>query len=287
MKTPPLYLIQSFLAFTQAKNISEAARSLQISQPALTLHLKNFEIFFAEQIFTTQGRRKILTAFGENVRDLLHKRFANLDEDLKSLVDQSQKPEKILVRIGGRSEILNQIAPSIVFPGSLHFIFLDGAAASQSVLDRKVEIAISNHVAKSSPLHAKKLFQSNWNLIAPKKWFKKDLTLKAAFEFLGDKPLLTYKEAETSLELLIQYYGLKKPLQSHRTLSHWPSLIAMTDLEQGWAVAPDTFPVGSSTISIPIASSIIPPTQFFALYRKESSAQAWFKELVQSIQRAF
>lgn len=288
MKTPPLYLIQSFLAFTEAKNISEAAQKLQISQPALTAHLKSFESFFSQSVFGIQGRRKVLTSFGEELKSLLQKRFAHLDEDLKALADQSEKPEKVLVRIAGRFEVLTPIAPRIQFPGSLHFMTLDGAAASQSVLDRKAEIAISNHVAKSSPLHAKKVFHSQWCLVVPKKWMsKKDLSLKATLELLSEKPFLTYRDNEWSIKSLMDHYALKKPLQNHRILSHWPSLIAMVDLGQGWALAPDSFSVGSSTVSIPISSSIMPATDFYALYRKESSSQVWFKDLLESIKQAF
>ena len=39
----PVHLIQTFVAFIEAANITEAAEKLGISQPAVSVHLKKLE----------------------------------------------------------------------------------------------------------------------------------------------------------------------------------------------------------------------------------------------------
>ena len=105
MKTPPLNLIGSFLAFSEASSMSEAAVTLGISQPALTSHLKQFQDCFKQDVFSQQGRRKILTEYGSQLKNIFAKRFSNLETEIKALDIHYQKAEDAVIKIAGRGRL--------------------------------------------------------------------------------------------------------------------------------------------------------------------------------------
>jgi DNA-binding transcriptional LysR family regulator len=286
MKTPPLYLIGSFLAFCENKNMSAAAHTLGISQPALTVHLKLFAECFSQDVFSQEGRRKTLTPFGQRVKELFARRFSNLEDEVKTLNDQHAGPEEIVLRLAGRGEILNYVAPKTNFPGHLVFIDSGGAEAVDGVLARKYELAISNHTSRATQLHAKKLFANQSSLLIPKKWTtdRRHLSVSLIEELLS-KPYLAYKEEDQALDTLLQHYDIKKRPQIHRTHANWPNLVEMVELGRGWTLAPNRYSV-SATVEVAIPASIIPETEFYILYRKETAALPWFKGFIDEIRQA-
>lgn len=287
MKLPPLYLIESFLAFTEAKSISQAAMALKISQPALTLHLKIFAQSFTQDVFAVEGRRKVLTPFGLGLKEIFSRRFANLENEVKTLVDQFQDPKNAKVRIAGRGEILNYIAPRIDFEGQIVFHDVDGVSAVDGVIGRKYEIAISNHVHKAQSLHAKKLFSDEFALILPSKWFgeRKTLTAELMHDLLK-RPYLSYREDDHLMQQVLRHYNIASEAHKYRVISYWPNILTMVELGQGWALAPTRYNPGSQTVSLNIPRKILDETQFYMLYRKESSTLPWFKNLLSELTSA-
>lgn len=266
----------------------EAAQALGLSQPALTSHLKQFETFFTQDVFSYEGRKKILTPFGVLLRDLLQQKFGSLAFELKSVSEKFQSPEQVVLHVAGRSEILNFMAAKIVFPGTLIFNEADGASAVEGILQRRYDIAISNHLSKADQLHFKKLFSDQFYLVAPEKWLAGRRQISASLlTDLVERPYLSYKEEDANLKALLEHHQIQAQPAAHRVLSNWPNLILMAQMEMGWTLAPTRYAQevkGLAAFAVP--TSLIPETVFYALYRKESSSLPWLRSLLEELKKS-
>lgn len=287
MNRPPLYLIESFLVFAKSANMVRAAEHLGLSQPALSTHLKLFEEHFTQEVFDQIGRKKVLTPFGQRLKDLLDSRFLHLHEDLKSLSDLNSRPEDIVLRIAGRGELLTHIAAKMHFPGRMIFIDQTGAEAAQGVLHRQYDLAISNHTSQVESLHAKKIFTDHFALLAPKKWIDTKRHLSASLiESLLERPFLSYKETDSSLTELLKTYNFDHKIEPYRVIGNWPSLITMVEIGLGWTIAPILYSHGKSTASLPIPTDLVAGVQFYVIHHKDLVAAPWFRELLEDIRKA-
>lgn len=282
MKSLPLSLVGSFLAFSDSKNMIEAAKLVGLSQPSLTNHLKQFESYFSKEIFALEGRRKVLTPFGKRLNEMLKNRFENLDRDIKSIAHEFERPEYITIRVAGRSEILCLLAKQIRFQGQLVFLDTDGASAVSALEDREYDIAISNHVKHNSFLHSKKLFSDQFAILAPKSYLSGEQQIsKTLIEKLVERPYLSYSRSDERLNSLLKVYKMESHPSFSKVISNWDTLIEMVGLQQGWAIAPTRFSYEKQkAFRILIPKSVISGTDFFAFYRKESVSMPWFKDLI-------
>jgi DNA-binding transcriptional LysR family regulator len=265
--------------------MAAAAQSIGLSQPSLTNHLKLFEGYFDQDVFVIEGRKKLLTPFGRELRELFKGRFDNLDFELKALTESFQKSEDVQLRIAGRAEVLGFIAGKVNFPGTLVFIPTDGASAVQGLLERKFNLAISNHISKAEKFHGKKLFSNGFSVIAQKGLIAKDAQLsKSLIAGLVDVPYLSYKEDDENLSQVLRHYKIDRSPRIRVVLSEWSRLVEMVEAGRGWTIGPDRHASDESQVrAVPIPRLLIPETQFYSIYRKESLDLIWFKDFLKEL----
>lgn len=280
MKTPPLYLIESLLAFANASSLAEAGKALGLSQPALTNHLKLLEEQFSQPLFAMEGRKKVLTDFGQQLTSFYSEKFGSINEDLKVLVDRFQSSDRVTLNIAGRAEILRLLAPEIVFDGTLKFCEADGAAAIDGLLSRKYEVAISNHVSKAGDLIAKKFFTDHFSVVFPSAWNIREKNFSSELvKALVDRPFLAYKSDHQELSKLLAKAKVDSTPKISKVIGDWSLIAKMVSGGQGWSIVPTMYLKDHSKITaIDVPASALPEVQFNLFYRKETAALAWFKE---------
>lgn len=64
------FRIHTFLAVCQCLNFTKAAQMLNITQPAVSQHIRYLEEFYGVKLFDYQGKRLSLTAAGEALREM-------------------------------------------------------------------------------------------------------------------------------------------------------------------------------------------------------------------------
>jgi DNA-binding transcriptional LysR family regulator len=90
-RTPTLRQLQIFLALSEHKNISRVAEALQISQPSVSIQLKNLTDVLGMQLYNVNGRSVELTEAGESTVNSAREMFFSLDklhielDDLKGI----------------------------------------------------------------------------------------------------------------------------------------------------------------------------------------------------------
>ncbi len=285
---PPYALMASFITFAKSKNMQLAAQTLGLSQPALTNHLKSFETYFPQAVFTFEGRKKILTDFGLELKTVLESRFDHLDEDLRVLNERVQDPKHIHLKMAARHEIICHFAGRINFPGTLEFTSLHTESVVDSLIERKIDIGLSYDVSKAHQLHAKKFFNYSYSLAIPQKWkMKNNRVSPTLIEKLCDFSYLSHRSQSENLDTLLKNYKIKQNPHYKKIVPDWRTLCELVQSGEGWAIVPQYFLKDFDRIDdIPIPVSLIPEVQFYLLYRKESLTRPWFKNILDQLHKS-
>ncbi|MES2803908.1 MAG: LysR family transcriptional regulator [Bdellovibrionota bacterium] len=288
MNSPPYALIASFLAFTEVRNMQKASALLKISQPALTSHLKSFEQYFPQAIFVFEGRRKVLTPFGEKVKQLFKSRFDYLAEDLNLLTEQEQDAKNIWYKIAGRAEILHLLGTAVNCPGTVEFIPVHTESVPQGLRDRKFDIGISYDLSQVGDLHAKKFFTYDYSIVIPGRWKIKPHKLSPdMMEKLVELPYVSHRPLSENYQTLLSKYHIKKKPYYKKVFPDWNLLSQFVSSGEGWSIVPTYYTRDLKSVDvIHIPTSLIPEVQFYMLYRKESFARPGFKNILEQIRKS-
>lgn len=88
--------VETFLSVCQEMNYTKAAKKLNITQPAVSMHIKNLEDYYGVPLFAFEGKRFQLTKYGK----LLYDSLLSMQNNEKYLKEQ-------LRIIKNRSNIIN------------------------------------------------------------------------------------------------------------------------------------------------------------------------------------
>lgn len=95
------------------KSFSEAARSLYLTQPAITHQVKNLESYFATPLFKRESNTVLLTPAGEILYKYA-KRFSQLDDELMEEIERYTGRLTGDLVIGACSMVGEHLIPSLV-----------------------------------------------------------------------------------------------------------------------------------------------------------------------------
>ncbi|MCS7459828.1 LysR substrate-binding domain-containing protein [Paenibacillus doosanensis] len=91
-------------------SVTEASKRLNISQPAISAQIRNFEKQYGMILFEKKGRNLVLTPFGQKLFKPTEKLFI-LEEQIHTMIEDYQKYPKGKLRISG-----NYLATSVLIP---------------------------------------------------------------------------------------------------------------------------------------------------------------------------
>ncbi|PLX16272.1 MAG: LysR family transcriptional regulator [Salinivirgaceae bacterium] len=145
-----------FIAVAENLSFSKAAADLNISQPAVTNHIKELEIKFNANLFERKGNKIYLTQKGKIVYNKfkqIEQQYRELDFEISEL-NNSISGEFI---IGASSTISQYLIPKAIasfhkrYPKiNIHLINGNSFEMEQLLLDSKVDLAmVENHASQS------------------------------------------------------------------------------------------------------------------------------------------
>ncbi len=102
-----------FYAIAQAGSVSQAAKELRLSQPALSYQLKHLEKYLSVTLFERKGRKLILTEEGHSALSYAKQIFDVGKEFVDGLRDRSQKG-RIRIQIGVSNSIPKTFANALL-----------------------------------------------------------------------------------------------------------------------------------------------------------------------------
>lgn len=280
---PPLYLLQTLVVFSEQGNLVQTAERLGLTQPTVSRQLQQLEELFAQPLFRTQGRNKVLTEYASAIVDELKARFQDLERVFQKVDQTFAQPSSIHLTIGGRKEILDKYFSGVHFAGTLELLHLSGGETVERLKKGQMDMGITQQTFDSINYNGKKLFLENTVLIVPKKWAS---GIASAKEWAIKSSQYGVAAYSSDLHLLKDYYeGFKVESKSaiNSIVADWNSIENRVAQGKSWAVIPSGFVNEDRGYEVFNLGSHFPAIQFYLYYRKDLAKAPWMKDLLEQV----
>jgi DNA-binding transcriptional LysR family regulator len=271
MKKPSHDLLEVLIAVGESRNFREAASKLGISQPAVTRKIRELELSQPLPMFNLEGKRKVLTRYGRSLLDLAKEGALDLERKIEGLHRSYSNASSLTVRIAGRYEVLEFLAPLLDFEGRIELIGASSRDATDRLLRHEVDIAVGWARPDSTEIQAKKLFSSKAFLAIHESVLKqRKLTLELASSaaFLCETPSISYLRSGHLLSEWAAHAGVSfEEIPVSRVAEDWRTIATLVEQKAGYAILPGyVLPVSSKIMRIELPARILPAYDFYAMY---------------------
>lgn len=275
----PHYLIESFLAAAEEPSLLEAGERLGVTQSTLSKQMILLEQLLPHKVFAFEGRKKILTSFGQSLYDSLSPKFANIQELIEQTSTSFSAPDNVHVRICGRGELLDMVAMNLSFPGYMTFMPMDNNSALETVINRKADVAIVHSGFDSNDIVMRPLLTNSFKIAVPKSLMK---TKPKNEKELTALPWLVYKAQDPVVEKLFKEWGSSaQDIKITRIYPNFTTLSKMVQKGLGVAILPSQIEVDENLAHVmPISVKSELNRKFYYCYRKDLASSGWFKDLL-------
>src|SRR5262245_25387053 len=110
---PTLYYLHTFHVVASERSFTRAARALDLSQPAVSAHIRALEHYYNARLFEVRQRRTHLTAAGEALFAYTVRVF-HLLEEASQVLQATRIGQRGLVRFGASTTLGNYLLPIVV-----------------------------------------------------------------------------------------------------------------------------------------------------------------------------
>lgn len=165
-----IHPLQSFLRVAEDENISRAAETLCLSQPAVTRHILALERELGIALFDRTGRGVLLTEAGFALQRHATRVLAILDECRQEITDLKRGVSGRIVLAVGARHCVSEWLPAFQqrHPGIELVIYTRGTReVTQLILDRQVDLGLVVHPSDHPELAAIELYDEEVVLVAP------------------------------------------------------------------------------------------------------------------------
>ncbi len=284
MSKIPLNLIETFLTFADSPHIVEAAHRLTLSQPTVSYQLRQLEEQVGLPLFRQQGRKKVLTSYGEQLKTNLKAEFGQMDTAITNALKKLHNADSPTIRIGARREILNQVNIPHKWKGILRFEAMSSEEAIRRLSNGQLDMAITRKIPKTGDLIQKKFLVSKTVLAIHKKSLqgRSIKSLVTDTDFFKKTPCWAYNDEAPHLKEWIEHLGLKlTDLKIKAYCEDWLVLSHWLEQNEGYLFMPSGIAQKSPHVEImPMDHRLFPPTVFFAVFRPELKAVPGFDQLI-------
>ncbi|MGE4132736.1 MAG: LysR family transcriptional regulator [Bdellovibrionales bacterium] len=271
-------------AMGKADNLAKAGEILGLTQGAVSLKLKALESQFQSPLFTTIGRRKVLTPFGQALQKLAEEQLTQLDDRVHALMAEYEDPRRLNLRIACRRELFALVMKNVRFPGRLDFQFHKTDHGVELLLAGKVDMAVAYRVPDSTEVISRKIFLSGAVVICPKSMLGgKKLTMEKATmkQMFTRLPAIVY---DTNLSLVrdcLHRFDVKpEEIPVRMIVEDWLSIADAVEMGLGWAVVPKTVSLLARKIeSIEMPQNLVPGFTYYALYNRALTKTPAYRKL--------
>ena len=276
----PVSLIQTFVAFVEAANISEAAENLGISQPAVSVHLKKMEELLPHPVFIAQGKRKTLSRYGRALYDQLAPQLHQLNRGVGQVNRTFAKPQSL--RVGGQTELLSRVLQISNNTGALDLLDLNDAELIVALEKNEIDLALSFQTTLwSSLFRQQKIGEEGVKLCVHKSLVKKPDDLKNP-AWLAATPLIAAQNPPKFVDNWLRHLGLTTSLSLNvkYQVPDWRAALILLEMGLGYIVLPSLFHVDSNNITIlELPGEAVPPQTIYAYYRTGTDPAALLGQL--------
>lgn len=164
--------LETFHYFCRFLSMSRTAEHLNISQPAVSQQLRNFEAECGVKLFYREGAQYRLTAMGETIA-LLNKRIFSRVAQIDELLEKARKTTEERLRIGTTKAYAHTVMPDLIaqfqqrFP-RVHVRLSEGNSTDliKRLRDRKEDLVVVARTEYDASLRAVPFAKPEFVLVA-------------------------------------------------------------------------------------------------------------------------
>jgi len=269
-----LDILRTFVTFASSQNIFEAAKKLGISQPSVTVQLKRVEDFFGVQLFTLNGKKKVLNNHGKVLYNATKAQIDSLDFTVNTTKRSFLTLSETALKVASRRELFPMLISMNVFPGKINFISASSQEATELLLCHQVDFAISHVKPDSLDVVAKEIFTVGTHFLIHRSMVKTPISMdlfKRA-DFLVKNPLITYNNQLPHITIWLDHYKIPHHnLFVKMTVDDWNIVTGMVSEGKGYTLCPDSFASDDpDVLKFPVNRKIVPPVKFYLLQKKDT-----------------
>jgi DNA-binding transcriptional LysR family regulator len=268
----------ALLAFESEGDLVRAAKSLGLSQPALSFQLKKLERSLQFSIFSVAGKRKVLTKLGQAYVSEIKTVYQSLNQLHERIAHEARAIEHQKIRIAGRRELFIPFL-EFPFPGQMELIQCTSSEALKALREHRVDLAISARTVDSGDFVARLFFESTFKLIYPKSWKGE----RDALADLKSRPVVAYGNHYAYLEDYLNWRGWRaRDLKISRIVEDWFSVVELVRLGFGWAIIPEAWGLHTKDVGVEsLLANPVPKQKIFLFQRRDDRNLPWSKRLTE------
>lgn len=187
--------VRSFLAVARCGSFTRAAQMLHLSQPALTIHIKQLETELGLRLFDRSTHHVRLTAAGTSFMPIIQSAISGFENALTSAARLSSRQEEF-IRLACFPSFAAAVLPLAIIafrsqhPGvSFQIRDVSARAGLAMVRSEEVDCAICHHDNSATDLHCHPLLQEGMYVVYPRN-HPIDTLERLTLEAVVDEPLV-------------------------------------------------------------------------------------------------
>ncbi len=207
-------LYKTFLTVANCKNLTRASEMLYISQPAITMNIKQLEETIGGKLFERKNKGVELTTLGKILYSRVNPLIDQLD-GLENLVHLQNKLQLGYLRIGANSSNCNTMISQylIAFAKKYPDVEIDMVRDNQKDLLEKLkkgelDIVFMDSCRVSEGIVSRKDFPVEYQLIGSKKYYDKYSEHKFSFEEFPINDLILPNTKNNSRRFIDKFFSL-------------------------------------------------------------------------------
>ena len=201
------FRMETFLAVCQCMNFTRASEQLNITQPAVSQHIRYLEKHYNTKLFRYEGKKLMLTGAGEILRNA----SLTMKHDEISMQSEMQKSEEgTEIRFGATRTVGDMLMGNILekylreYPDAdIHMVVENTQELLKRLDDGRIDFALVEGFFKKSEYDYQKYSEENYIAVcSPDHPFRKKT---ASIEDLFGERLLLREEGSGTREVLERY----------------------------------------------------------------------------------
>lgn len=272
--------LESFVAFSESRNFTQAARELNITQPAFFRQIQSLAERLGIQLYRKEGRNLFLTDSGEHLARFARDVLGQIQTFEREFGQRESLPQIVLA--AGQGTYLYLLGEALKDSGAqLRMLTTNREDTLASIRSGRAHLGVTVLDFPDEELECKLLLKYKPVLVVPLNHELADRK-SIGVQKLADLPIIVPPEPSALRQLLTRALG-EHNLTPKVTLeaSGWELILHFVSLGLGVAVVNGCCRLPEGTRAIAIRD--LPPTEYYLLHRREQFFNSHLLALKKSI----
>ena len=217
--TYTLHQLEIFRKIAEVKSVTKASEQLFLTQPAVSIQLKNFQEQFNLPLFEVVGRKLYITEFGEEISETAFKILEQVEAiNYKSAIFEGKLAGKLKIAMVSTAKyVMPYFLAGFIKENEMVDLTMDVTnkmAVIRSLENNECDFALVSTIPKKLNIERIELMKNKLYFVAKKDY---DTTKKTMLSDLN-KSLFIFRENGSATRLTMEKYLIKHKIAIHKKM---------------------------------------------------------------------